>query len=96
MELIRSTFTKTLKKGIGSVDIKRLQQLPNFSSDTAVASSGVGFVGNETNYFGSLTEKAVQKFQAKYGIVSSGYPNTTGFGHVGPKTRTKLNEVFGE
>ncbi len=51
--------------------------------------------GLVTGYYGSLTTKAVQAFQAKYGIVSSGTPTTTGYGRVGPKTRAKLNEVFG-
>ncbi|MDP2676969.1 MAG: hypothetical protein Q8O83_04795, partial [bacterium] len=46
----------------------------------------------ETNFFGSLTEKAVQKFQKKYGVALEGDP---GFGFVGPKTRVKLQEVFG-
>lgn len=37
----------------------------------------------------------MQRFQKKYNIVSSGTPETTGYGLVGPKTRAKLNEVFG-
>ena len=45
-----------------------------------------------TGYYGSLTTRAVQLFQAKYGIISSGSPFTTGYGFVGPKTRAKLNE----
>lgn len=48
-----------------------------------------------TGYFGSLTQKAVQRFQRKYGIVYSGVPETTGYGRVGPKTRLKIEEVFG-
>jgi hypothetical protein len=47
-----------------------------------------------TGYYGSLTTKAVQNFQRKYGIVSSGTPSSTGFGTVGPKTRAKLNELY--
>lgn len=46
-----------------------------------------------TGYFGPLTLKAVQRFQTKYGIVSSGSPSTTGYGRVGPRTRAKLNEL---
>ncbi|MEK7482143.1 MAG: peptidoglycan-binding domain-containing protein [Patescibacteria group bacterium] len=40
-----------------------------------------------TGYFGPLTLKAVKRFQAKYGIIQTGY--------VGPLTRAKLNELFG-
>ncbi|MCF7835904.1 MAG: peptidoglycan-binding protein [Candidatus Marinimicrobia bacterium] len=48
-----------------------------------------------TGYYGSLTEKAVQRWQAKYGVVSSGSADTTGYGVVGPKTRAKMNSVCG-
>ena len=51
--------------------------------------------GKVTGYFGPLTRRAVERFQMKYGLVSSGSPTTTGYGLVGPKTRTKLAEVFG-
>ncbi|OGF79899.1 hypothetical protein A2926_04235 [Candidatus Giovannonibacteria bacterium RIFCSPLOWO2_01_FULL_44_40] len=50
-----------------------------------------GFV---TGYFGPLTQKAVERFQIKYGIVTQGDPISTGFGRVGPKTRAKLNEII--
>jgi len=91
---VSPVFNRTLRIGMSHVDIKRLQQLLNADSDTKVASSGVGSSGNETNYYGALTQKAVQKFQIKHGIVSSGTPTTTGFGLAGPKTRAKLQEVF--
>jgi peptidoglycan hydrolase-like protein with peptidoglycan-binding domain len=44
-----------------------------------------------SGYYGSLTEQAVEAFQAKYGIISYGTPDTTGYGVVGPKTRVKLD-----
>jgi peptidoglycan hydrolase-like protein with peptidoglycan-binding domain len=77
---------------MSSPDVKRLQQLLNSDPDTRVAVNGVGSPGNETNYFGALTEVAVQKFQLKYGVVAS--PNDPGYGYVGPKTGAKLAEVF--
>jgi len=46
-----------------------------------------------TGFFGPATERAVQRFQKKHGLVSSGSPATTGYGAVGPKTRTKLNSL---
>ncbi|MBU4480607.1 peptidoglycan-binding protein, partial [Patescibacteria group bacterium] len=91
---ISAMFTKTMKLGMSSSDVKRLQQLLNSDPDTQILVSGVGSSGNETEYFGSLTKEAVKKFQAKYGIVSSGDENTTGYGLVGPGTRAKLAEVF--
>lgn len=87
-------FLRYLGYGDYGNDVLILQQLLNKSNDTQVASIGVGSSGNETTYFGLLTEKAVQKFQIKHGIVTSGTVQTTGFGSVGPKTRTKLQEVF--
>lgn len=51
--------------------------------------------GIVSGFYGSLTTKAVQRFQAKYAIVSSGTPSATGYGAVGPKTRAKLNSVYG-
>jgi len=45
-----------------------------------------------TGYFGPVTQEAVQKFQARTGVVSDGSPQTTGFGLVGPSTRRVLAE----
>lgn len=42
--------------------------------------------------FGEQTLAAVKKFQVKYGIVA---PNGIGYGRCGPKTRAKLNQLFG-
>ncbi len=46
-----------------------------------------------TGYFGALTRAAVEAFQVKHGLAKKG---DQGFGIVGPKTRAKLNELFGE
>src|SRR3989344_1931001 len=93
---VSPVFNGTLSKGTENADVKRLQTLLNSDPDTRVSSSGIGSSGNETNFFGAATENAVKKFQAKYGIVSSGTPATTGYGAVGPATRAKLLEVFGQ
>jgi peptidoglycan hydrolase-like protein with peptidoglycan-binding domain len=84
-------FTGNLSKGDSNSDILRLQQLLNTDPDTKIASIGVGSPGNETGMFGSLTEKAVGKFQLKYKLAEPGDP---GFGSVGPATRDMLQEVF--
>jgi peptidoglycan hydrolase-like protein with peptidoglycan-binding domain len=47
-----------------------------------------------TGYYGTLTRAAVQRFQAFYGIVSSGSPSTTGYGRVGPATMARMNALI--
>ena len=44
-----------------------------------------------TGYFGPLTERALQRFQARYSIVSGGTPEGTGYGAFGPRTRAFVN-----
>jgi len=85
---ITITITKTLKLGSENSEVRQLQEL--LAKDT-----GIYPEGKVTGYFGALTRKAVQKFQKKYGIASSGNENTTGYGLVGPKTLAKIKEVFG-
>ena len=85
---VSPVFTKGFTKGQTSSDIKQLQILLNSDPDTRIANTGVGSPGNETNSFGSLTEKAVQKFQEKYGIAKKG---DVGYGSVGPKNTPKIN-----
>lgn len=49
------------------------------------------FLGvDTTGYFGPATEAAVQRWQAANGIVSSGSPDSTGYGYVGAKTRAAM------
>lgn len=91
---VSPVFSKILKLGVTSPDVKRLQQLLNSDPDTKITESGSGSPGKESEYFGSLTERALQKFQAKHGLVSSGTSATTGYGALGPKTMAKLEEVF--
>ncbi len=45
-----------------------------------------------TGYFGAVTKKSVQGFQVKYFITT---PEGSGYGRVGPKTREKLNSIYG-
>src|SRR3989344_3580512 len=86
----------SLTPGKVNTSVKTLQQMLNSDPDTRIAATRPGSPGKETTMFGSLTQAAVKKFQAKYNIVSSGTPSTTGYGTVGPKTRAKLNQLFGQ
>ena len=88
------TFSRGLAVGATGSDVKCLQALLNQSVDTQVASSGVGSLGNETSYYGSLTATAVGKFQTKKGVAASSADG--GYQYVGPKTRTQLNSLLGQ
>ena len=68
-------------------EVKELQQLLK-------QFPGIYPEGLITGYFGSLTEAAVQRLQKIQGIVSYGTAITTGYGQVGPKTRSKLNSLL--
>lgn len=80
-------FTQWMRRGSYGKEVEDLQVF--FARDKAIYPEG-----DVTGYFGPLTEKAVQRFQITYGIVSSGDPDATGFGFVGPKTLKKLNEII--
>ena len=72
-------FTKYLYKGMSDPEVTTLQQV--LKQDASIYPEGL-----VTGYFGSLTEAAVKKFQAKYGIDQTGT--------VGPITRAKLNSLY--
>jgi len=88
------TFTKDLKEGVVSTDVKYLQITLNADPDTRVANSGAGSPGQETNKFGPATKRGVSAFQNKY---ARELPAGTSFagesGFVGPITREKLNAI---
>ncbi len=84
-----STLTLNLTMGIIDEQVLILQQILN-SSEFPVALSGPGSKGQETNKFGALTRDAVRKFQCAKGITCNGDEYTTGYGFVGPRTRSIL------
>jgi len=75
----------TLKRGMTHGQVKLLQTILNKDPETQVSTSDAGSAGMETEFFGAMTEKAVMRFQAKYGIETIGL--------VGPMTRAKLNSL---
>lgn len=72
---------RQLRIGARGEDIKLLQEL--LATDPEIYPEGL-----VTGYFGSLTEKAVRKFQKKFGIAQ--------VGEVGPITRAQINRFFKE
>jgi hypothetical protein len=82
-----NVFTKPLYRGLRDAQVTLLQAF--LAKNSAIYPEGL-----VTGYFGPLTQAAVRRFQAKHGIVNYGTPWTTGYGHFGPKTRAKANELY--
>ncbi|MCX6703216.1 MAG: fibronectin type III domain-containing protein [Candidatus Zambryskibacteria bacterium] len=80
-----AAIARQLSLGISGSDITSLQTY--LASDASIYPSGL-----VTGYFGQLTKAAVERFQTREGIVSSGTPATTGYGRVGPATLAALNQ----
>jgi len=92
-----TSFGRALKVGMSGDDVKCLQIVLNTASDTQLNASGVGSPGNETSYFGSLTQGGVITFQEKYADdILASWGLTSGTGYVGSTTRDKLNELLGQ
>jgi len=85
------TFTIPLSLGQTHLDVLVLQRFLNTDPETRIAQIGIGSPGHETTYFGNLTLDAIKRFQIKYDIAKLG---NSGFGHVGPATRAKLNSLL--
>jgi hypothetical protein len=79
-------FTKNLKSGNNSNDVRALQQFLNRSGFT-VAATGPGSKGKETTTYGAATAKAIMQLQKKYGIKPIN-------GVFGPLTRAKVNALI--
>src|SRR3989344_2768963 len=77
-------INRILKPGMEGADVSALQRF--LTADRSVYPEGL-----ITGYYGSLTVVAVQRWQAKNGIASSGAPDTTGFGQVGPRTAAAMS-----
>ncbi len=84
---VMAALTESLALGSSGVEVRTLQG----------GLKQLGFYTHPeiTGYFGAITEKAVQQFQAVHAIVHSGTPASTGFGVVGPKTRNVFNTLMG-
>lgn len=65
----------------GPGPITRLQEFLKETGD---------FTREPTGYYGPATIAAVQKWQSRHGLVSSGTPETNGYGAVGPRTRAAM------
>ena len=74
---------RVLRQGDSGDDVTRLQQFlardPRIYPEQLI-----------TGYFGPLTEAAVRRWQVQFNIVSSGTPETTGYGQAGPRTAAAM------
>ena len=91
---VRAELSRTLLLGARGSDVKELQVILNSNPSTMIAPAGPGSKGQETDYFGALTKKAVELFQKKYApevLFPAGIYTPTGV--VGTFTRAKLNKL---
>lgn len=80
--------SRILKPGMEGADVVALQKF--LAKDASIYPEGL-----VTGYYGALTTAAVQRWQAKNNIVSSGTPESTGYGQVGPRTAATMNASCG-
>ncbi len=80
-------LVRNLFRGSRGSDVTQLQQFL-ISQKLLTPDSATGF-------FGAMTEVAVKQWQSKNGIASSGTPNTTGYGAVGPRARAAIANKCG-
>jgi len=75
-------FTHSFFRGMTNSDVTELQKI--FSQIPGIYPEAI-----ISGYFGQLTERAVQRYQLQYQIVTE--TTDHGYGYVGPKTRGRLN-----
>lgn len=78
-------LSRSLKLGMTGQDVSDLQLF--LAQDPSVYPEAI-----VSGYYGALTQAAVQRWQAKNGIISSGTPATTGYGVVGPRTIAAIRQ----
>ncbi|OHB08434.1 MAG: hypothetical protein A3I19_00115 [Candidatus Zambryskibacteria bacterium RIFCSPLOWO2_02_FULL_38_13] len=84
---VGGSLNRNLSRGSGGSDVIALQQF--------LVRQGLLSSDNATGYFGPITETAIKAFQKSQNIVSSGTPQTTGYGNVGATTRARINALLG-
>jgi len=85
LDQIKPVFTRDLTIGSTGLDVLALQKWLNTHGFVLVA-QGPGSPGNESTYFGPVTQAAVARFQTAHQIM----PNA---GYFGPKTRAVINNL---
>lgn len=76
------TLSRNLSAGSRGEDVSSLQRFLSGTGDYTYKEI--------TGYYGPVTTVAVQSYQARNGIVTSGTSASTGYGVVGPRTRARM------
>ena len=84
--LMFPVITRQLSIGMTGNDVILLQKI--------LALEKLFTTSSTSGTYGPQTTVAVSSFQKKNNIVMSGTPETTGFGNVGPKTRSFINQLI--
>lgn len=91
------SFYRNLRLGMVGEDVRQLQILLNKDAETTIADEGIGSPGQESTYFGILTQKAVIRYQEKYGdIILKPNGLAYGTGYVGQSTRDFLANKYNQ
>jgi hypothetical protein len=83
------TLISNLKVGSTGPQVLALEKILN-ADGFIITKKGAGSPGQETDSFGTLTQKALERFQCVQNIACSGTGATTGYGVAGAKTRAAL------
>ena len=81
-------FTRDLTLGATGEDVRQLQIFLN-SNGYTVSTEGPGSPGQETTYFGTLTQQALARYQAANDIAPA-------VGYFGPITRAQVNSALNQ
>ena len=89
LEYTCANLSRTIRRGMNDAQtggqVSILQQFLTESGDYSYPEI--------TGFFGAVTESAVKRFQARINVVSSGLPDTTGYGAIGPRTRNLISSL---
>jgi len=80
-----SPLTTPMAVGQTGAHITQLQQMLQVAGDYSATPTGL---------YDQPTITAVQQFQTRYNLLTSGSPDTNGYGLAGPATRAKLNQLY--
>ena len=80
------SFSHDLSLHMRGVEVKQLQEYLN-THGFIIATTGAGSLGNETSLFGSLTYKALQKFQNSIGLPATGFFGPMTRGYIGKNVK---------